>query len=69
MRASEKYKLWNDGKDFPKWYDKYMVQLFGTGLTPEQLIIMDKNEKLENRLLGLNLFLYFVIGIILGLMF
>jgi len=67
MSISEKYMLWKEGRRYPKWYDKYMVELFETELTDKQIAILDMQDKLENKIMVFVLILYFAMGFAMGI--
>ena len=68
MGLMEKYVKWKKGEIFNiTGTEKYMVELFKTGINEDQVLILEKYDKQTTILFLVGLLLYFLLGFVLGI--
>ena len=67
MGLMEKFVRWKKGEIFNiSGTDKYMVELFKTGINEDQVLILEKYDKQTTIIFLIGLFIYFLMGLVLG---
>ena len=67
MGLMEKYVKWKKGEIFNiTGSEKYIIELFKSGINEEQVMILEKYEKYTTIVFLIGLLLYFLIGLVLG---